>query len=154
MHFKKLLLIIFLLTINCSNNKVVKNHGISALDLKSDKITISKSNKNDVIKILGKPSSISLFDENVWFYIQRENINQSILMLGKQKLEKNNILEISFDEYSIVKNTKLYNIENMEDLKIVKSKTENPYSVSSGLNKLLRSINQKINSPKQSRQRN
>jgi len=88
MHFKKLLIIIFLLTINCSNNKVVKSHGISALDLKSEKIIINKSNKNDVIEILGKPSSESLFDENVWFFLQREKVNQSIFKLGKQKLQK------------------------------------------------------------------
>tara|TARA_Y100001970_G_C14016464_1_gene741198 strand:+ start:467 stop:928 length:462 start_codon:yes stop_codon:yes gene_type:complete len=151
MHFKKLLIIIFLFTINCSNNKVVKSHGISALDLKSEKIIINKSNKNDIIEILGKPSSESLFDDNVWFFLQREKVNQSIFKLGKQKLQKNNILEIVFNEYGIVKTAKLYNIDNMRDIDIVKSKTENQYNKKSALSKLLQSLNQKINSPKQRR---
>ena len=64
---KTLIFLIFLLTISCSNNKVVNSHGSKAIVLKSNKIEISKSNKNDVLSILGKPSTISLFDENSWF---------------------------------------------------------------------------------------
>ena len=66
---KKLIFIIFLFTISCSNNKVINNHGTSALDIKSNKIEISKTNKNDILKEFGKPSSESLFDKNKWFYI-------------------------------------------------------------------------------------
>ena len=69
---KKIIFIIFLLTVICSNNKVVNNHGLNALELKNDKIIISRTNKNDIIKIVGKPSTVSLFDENLWYYIQRE----------------------------------------------------------------------------------
>ena len=61
-----IIFILFVLTIGCSNNKVVKNHGLNALDIKAEKILVSKSNKNDVLNILGKPSLISLFDNNSW----------------------------------------------------------------------------------------
>tara|TARA_B100000700_G_C14283131_1_gene506945 strand:- start:76 stop:201 length:126 start_codon:yes stop_codon:yes gene_type:complete len=39
----------------------------------------------------------------------------------------------------------------MRDIDIVKSKTENQYNKKSALSKLLQSLNQKINSPKQRR---
>ena len=39
-------------TISCSNNKVVNNHGFSNLENKSNKIEVSKSNINDVLKDL------------------------------------------------------------------------------------------------------
>ena len=100
---KKIYILLFLITIGCSNNKVVKNHGIIGLELKNDKIHISKTNKNDVLKIIGNPSTISLFDENIWFYFERAKVNQSIIKLGKSKINKNNILEIAFDNYGIVK---------------------------------------------------
>ena len=121
---KKLLIIIFLLTLSCSNNKVVKNHGITGLELKTNKIEVLKSNKNDVLEIIGKPSTVSLFDENSWLYIQRETINQSVFKLGKSKIKKNNILEIVFNKHGLVESKKLYNLEDMNDIKIVKNTTK------------------------------
>ena len=69
---KKILILIFLLTISCSNNKVVKTHGVNALEKKINKIEVSKTNKNDILNTIGRPSTISLFDKNLWFYIERE----------------------------------------------------------------------------------
>ena len=121
---KFVLLVFFLFIVNCSNNKVVKKHGSSSLELKIDKVEVNQTNKNDVIQLFGKPSSISLFDENSWFYIEREKVNQSIFKLGKSKIRKNQVLEIHYDNTGIVKYKKLYNHENMNDLKIVKEITK------------------------------
>ena len=148
---KKILILIFLLTISCSNNKVVNNHGSTAIALKSNKIEISKSNKNDVMIILGKPSTVSLFDQNSWFFIEREKVNQSIFKFGKSKIRKNNVLEITFDNYGIVQSKKLYNLENMNDLKKVKNKTKKKYDTNSKIGKLIKSLEQKINAPKMNR---
>tara|TARA_Y100000590_G_scaffold400213_1_gene484099 strand:+ start:758 stop:1216 length:459 start_codon:yes stop_codon:yes gene_type:complete len=147
---KKLLIIIFLLTLSCSNNKVVKNHGITGLELKTNKIEVLKSNKNDVLKIIGKPSTVSLFDENSWLYIQRETINQSVLKLGKSKIQKNNVLEVVFNKYGLVESKKLYNLDDMNDIKIVKNTTKKKYDDSSTITKLIKSLEQKVNSPKNS----
>tara|TARA_Y100000590_G_scaffold462495_1_gene626739 strand:- start:167 stop:628 length:462 start_codon:yes stop_codon:yes gene_type:complete len=148
MHFKKFIFIIFLLTISCTNNKVVKNHGFSALEVKANKIEILKTNKNNIKEIFGKPSSVSLFDKNTWFFIQREKVNQTIFKLGNQKLQKNNVLEIKFNDYGIVVSKKLYKLEDMKNLQIAKEKTENSNLKKSGINSLLQSLYQKINSPK------
>tara|TARA_Y100000591_G_scaffold245654_1_gene216607 strand:- start:375 stop:839 length:465 start_codon:yes stop_codon:yes gene_type:complete len=144
---KKILLFIFIIVSACSNNKVVNNHGIIALEAKSNKIEISKTNKNDVLKIIGKPSSISMFDENLWFYFERENQNQSVIKLGKSKIVKNNVLELSFDKYGIVNLKKLYNIDDMNMVEIEKKITQKDYDKSSFIVKSLNSIIQKVNSP-------
>ena len=151
---KKLLIIVFLLTISCSTNKVVKYHGFSSLEAKSNDIIISKSNKNDVTNLFGKPSSISLFDENTWFFIQREKVNRSIFRLGKQKTLTNNVLEINFNNYGIVETKKLYNIEDMNELDISKDKTENMAIKKTGINSLFQSLYQKINAPKNRKRNN
>ena len=145
---KKILILIFLLTLSCSNNKVVNKHGSAALALKINKVEINKSNKNDIVRLFGHPSSVSLFDQNSWFYIERETVNQSLFKLGKSKISKNHVLEIVYDDLGIVKYKKLYNLENMNDLKIVKSITKKKYDTSSSFNKLIRSLEQKINAPK------
>ena len=148
---KTLIFLIFLLTISCSNNKVVNSHGSKAIVLKSNKIEIAKSNKNDVLSILGKPSTVSLFDENSWFFIEREKVNQSLFKFGKSKIRKNNVLEVTFDKYGIVLSKKLYDFENMNDLKKVKETTQKKYDTNSKIGKLIKSLEQKINAPKKNR---
>ena len=141
----------FLIITGCSNKQVVKNHGITSLEIKADKIIELKSNKNDVLEIIGKPSTVSLFDSNDWFFIERELINQSVFKLGKSKIKKNNVLEISFNQYGIVKSKKLYDLASMNKIKAEKKITEKDYDKRSGLGKLLKSLEQKINSPKTNR---
>ncbi len=150
---KKILVIIFLITTSCTNNKVVNNHGINAIELKEKKIEINISNKEDVLNIIGYPSSISIFDENSWIYIERELINQSVLKLGRTKLEKNHILEVTFNNSGVVKNKKFYDLNDMNDLETVKETTTKKYETGSKLGKLIKSLEQKINSPKKNRKR-
>ena len=88
---KYIFFFIFLFTLNCSINKVSNTHGFRLLETKYDKILLNKSNKNDVRKIIGPPSSISKFDDT-WFYIERKKTNQSLFKLEKKKISKNNII--------------------------------------------------------------
>tara|TARA_Y100001958_G_C21074810_1_gene433113 strand:- start:51 stop:509 length:459 start_codon:yes stop_codon:yes gene_type:complete len=151
---KKIVLIIFLITLSCSNNKVINTHGQSALDIKANKITVFKMNKNDILRIFGKPSTNSMFDENKWYYIERKKINQSIIKLGKQKIDRNYILEVNFDKYGIVESKKLYSLENMNDIKVTEDVTSNSFSDQSYIQKVLNSVRQKIDSPKRNRTKN
>jgi len=49
---KIVIITIFLLISNCTLNKVVKHHGVHYLDKKQEKLILSNTNKNDIIKIL------------------------------------------------------------------------------------------------------
>ena len=98
----KIILIILLLFIsNCKLNKVVKHHGVHFLEKKQEKLLITKSNKNDVIKLLGPPSTSSNFDNDVWIYIERKIEKSSILKLGKRKLKANNVLGHHYNTYAV-----------------------------------------------------
>ena len=151
---KKLILIFFLFIISCSSVKVVNNHGLTALENKSNKIELYKTTKKDIIKIIGKPSSVSLFDENYWYFIEREHVNQSMIKLGKSKLEKNNVLELKFNNNNVLISKKLYNIDDMNSLKKDKATTTKAFDDTSKIQKLIKSLEQKINAPKQNRKRN
>ena len=56
--------LLFLFILNCSLNKVSNSHGSRFIDKKYDKILLNKSNKNDLKKLIGPPSSISKFTGN------------------------------------------------------------------------------------------
>ena len=75
-----ILVFIFIFVVNCSSNKLSNNHVLISLQAKYDKIIINKTNKNDILSIIGPPSSVSSFDDNKWFYIQRIKNNQSLII--------------------------------------------------------------------------
>ena len=60
------LIIIFFFILNCSLNKAVKNHGVNLLEEKQEKLILKTTNKNDIVKILGPPSTKSSFDNDIW----------------------------------------------------------------------------------------
>ena len=113
-------ILIFIFIVNCSGNKVSNYHGIKSLEAKYEKIEIKKTNKNDLIKIIGPPSTISDFDKNKWFYFERLKTNQSLLKFGKQKIKRNNILVVELDQKGIVKSKNILDLNNMNDIKYVK----------------------------------
>ena len=143
---KIILFLVFLFTVNCSLNKVSNNHGFRFIETKNDKIVLNKTNKNDVRALIGSPSSKSDFD-SIWFYIERKKTNQSIFKLGKKKIEKNNILIIEFNEHGLVKDKKLLNTSDMNDIKIAEKTTKKKFQQDNYVYNLLSTLREKINAP-------
>ena len=146
-HSKIIYLFIFLFIANCNIKTSSNIHGISSLKSKSTNIIINESNKNDVKYFLGPPSVKSNFDENLWIYIETKKINQSIFKLGKQKVERNNVLVVYLNELGIVSKKEFYDINNLNKLNFSKKTTENIYKKDTYLYNLLSSLREKINAP-------
>ena len=144
---KYLYIIILFFVINCSGNKVSNHHGSKLLYSKYDKIQIKVTNKNDLIKIIGPPSSISTFDKNKWFYIERVKTNLSIFKLGKQKIKTNNILILEINQYGILENKSIINIDEMNKVKFVKTTTTKDFEDKNLLYDVFSSLREKINAP-------
>ncbi len=145
---------LFLFTLNCSSNKVSNNHGFKSLQEKFKKITINKTNKNDMLKIIGPPSSVSNFNKNKWFYIERMKTNQSIFKLGIKKINKNNILIVEFNNKGILKNKKILKLNDMNDIEYVKAITEKDFKQNNILFNILSSLREKANAPTKNRAKN
>ena len=141
-----ILFILFFFTLNCSINKVSNLHGFRFIDTKFEDIKINKTNKNDVRKIIGPPSSISKF-EDMWFYIERKKTNQNLLKLGRKKLAKNNILIIEFNNLGMVSSKELLNLNDMNDLKRAELKTNKKFDQDNFVSNLLSTLREKINAP-------
>ena len=146
-HFKIIYFILFLLITNCNVKTASNIYGISALESKSKKIIINKSNKNDLKVFLGAPSVKSNFNENLWIYIESKKTNQSIFKLGRSKISKNNVLVLSINELGIVSEKKFYDINNLNKLKFSKKTTQNIYEKDRYLYNVLTSFREKINAP-------
>ena len=145
MKFFFITTLIFILS--CSTNKVKNNHGVLSLNNKFNKIVVENSNSNDILNILGPPSTKSSFDRNIWIYIERKKTNQSIFKLGKQKIEKNNVLILELNSKGILAKKKLYNLDDMNDYKFVEKATQKDFSQNSFVYGVLSSLRDKINAP-------
>ena len=150
---KILIIFLFLFTLNCSNNKVSKVHGYRLIENKYEKVEISKDNKNDVRKLIGPPSSISKFDNNKWFYIEREKTNQSIVKLGIEKIKKNNVLILQFSDLGILEKKKILKIDDMNEVSLVKKVTEKQFKQDNFLYNIFSSVREKLNAPTKSKKK-
>ena len=145
----KILYIIFTLLIvsSCSFKPVVKHHGVPFLEKKQKSIKVNESNKNDIKKILGLPSTTSKFDNDIWIYIERKQTQSRLRNLGQMKIFKNDVLVLEVDNYGILKKKEFYNMEDMQKIKIAEEKTEATFGGNSFIYDFLSSMRQKINDP-------
>ena len=142
-----LLLIIFLLIVNCKLNKVVDSHGVHYLDKKQQSLTVNKSNKNDIIDLLGPPSTKSKFDNDLWIYIERKKTRTTLFKLGKKKIFTNNVLLLEINSRGLLAKKEFLDINDMKEIKCINEETDITYSKKSFVYDFLSSMRQKINDP-------
>ena len=145
---KKIYLILILLFIsNCTLNKVIKHHGVHFLEKKQNKLIEGKSNKNDIIILLGPPSTTGAFDDDLWIYMEIQTSSSKLSKFGKKKLLKNNILLLDIDNKGLLKKSVFINKENMNKLDFSSDITEMSYSKNKFIYNFLNSLRKKINDP-------
>ena len=147
MH-KTLYIIFFsLIVTNCSFKPVIKHHGVPYLEKKQALLIINESNKNDIKKILGIPSTTSKFDNDLWIYIERKQTQSKLKNLGRMKIFKNDVLVLEIDNFGILKKKEFYNKNDMENLEIVESTTATGFRRNSFIYDFMSSMRQKMNDP-------
>ena len=141
------IILISLIVSNRSLKKVVKHHGVPFLEKKQQSLIINKANKNDIIKVLGNPSTTSKFNNDVWIYIERKQTQSKLKNFGKMKIFKNDTLVLELDSYGVLKKKDFYNINDFEDIKISKDITGSKFRKNKFIYDFLSSMRQKINDP-------
>ena len=93
---KILLLTVFILFANCTNKLAIDHHGVNKLSVKQNKLMLNETNKNDIIKILGPPSTTSFFDNEILFFIEKpeffrsynNELENKIITITEKKLDE------------------------------------------------------------------
>ena len=141
--FNILLLFIIIFLTNCQRNQVLKSHGVSFLDKRQESLMVNKMNKNDVRSLLGAPSTVGVFDDTVWIYIERTKTRGKLLKLGKNVTLKNNVLVLKFNNRGL-----LYEKKDIQKIDFSKEKEEGLTRESSFIKSFLSSVRQKIHKKK------
>ena len=145
---KKIFFILTLVFINnCTLDKVVNHHGVHNLEKKQVKLKINETNKNDIIKLIGPPSTKSSFDNDVYIYIESKTSSSKLIKLGKKKLLVSNVLVLEINDRGILIDKKFYNKDDMKKIKFDENQTEILYSKRSFIYNFLSSLRQKIDDP-------
>ena len=110
-------------------------------------LIVKKTNKNDIIKLLGQPSTENKFDNDLWIYIEREITRGRLLNFGKNILIKNNVLILEIDNRGILLSKKFNNMDDMKEIQFSKDATTQVSKKNDFIYSFLSSLRQKINDP-------
>ena len=129
----------------CKLNTVTKHHGVHFLEKKYVSLVENTTNKNDIMKLLGPPSTRGSFDNDLWIYIERSTSSSRFLKLGKKKLIKNNVLVLEVSNLGILKKKIFIKKEDMNKVNFESEYTQMSYSKKSFIYDFVYSLRKKIN---------
>ena len=144
---KKVLILTLVFLASCSLNKIIQHHGVHNLEKKQSKLKINYTNKNDIIALIGPPSTKNTFENEIYIYIERKTSSSKLTKFGKKKLIANNVLVLEIDNKGILLTKKFYNKDDMNNLKFDEKQTGVNYSGRSFVYSFLSSLRQKIDDP-------
>ena len=124
------------------------------MDKKKDILQVNISNKNDILEELGPPSTKGSFNNDVWIYIETTKKKESLLKLGRTKIEVNNVLVLEIDTQGLLKEKIFLTKNDMNKLTFSDATTSVNYTKNDFIYKFLSSLRQKINDPLGKRKKN
>ena len=140
------LLITFIFS-SCTLKKVVNHHGVHFLKKKQEKLFINKSNKNDILRVLGSPSTKSFFINDVWIFIERKSTKSGVYRINNEEITVNNVLILEIDRYGLLYSKDFLDISNMKKLEIIKASTEKMNKKDTFIYDFLSNVRRKMNDP-------
>ncbi|MDB4339774.1 outer membrane protein assembly factor BamE [Pelagibacteraceae bacterium] len=143
-YHKLFITILSFILLGCQLQEPSNNHGIIFLENRSKKLIIYKTNKNDVLQIIGQPHTTSIVNKNEWMYIERVLTKGDYHKLGQNILKTNNVLILNFDKYGILKSKKFLNKDNIKKVDFSKMETNNELTQKSFVEKFLSSVKSKM----------
>ena len=105
-------------------------------------------NKNDVRLLLGAPSTVGVFDDTVWIYIERTKTRGKLLKLGKNVTLKNNVLVLKFNNRGLLYEKKFYEKKDIQKIDFSKETEGGVTRESSFIKSFLSSVRQKMHKRK------
>jgi len=145
-----IVILTFVFFANCSLSKVEKRHGTPFLEKKEKLLLINKTNKNDILRDLGSPSTQSFFDKDIWIYIEKITTTDSLIRLGRKNNLVSNVLVLEINNKGLLSSKKIYSLKDINNLNFTAMETTKTEK-DSFVYGVLSNLKQKIDSPKRRR---
>lgn len=111
-------LAVALLTTACG--QIVDQRGHQPVPGTIEKLEVGAQGRDDVLRLMGSPSTVATFGDEVWYYISSRN--ESTAFLAPRVLEQR-VVAISFDGGGRVREIKQYGSKDGREVDMVARKT-------------------------------
>ena len=127
---------------------MVQHHGVHNLEKKQEKLKINESNKNDILSIIGPPSTKSVFENDIYIYIERKTSSSKLSKFGKKVLLVNNVLVLDINKKGLLIKKEFFNKDDMNKLKFDEQETYTDHSKRSFIYNFFYTLRQRIDDPR------
>lgn len=124
-NLQLLFTLLFIFTVGlsaCTKPQVVNLRGNLPNETQLSKLIVGLQNKNDVIELLGSPSSTSMFntDKESWYYISSKR--ERFAFFAPEETERS-VIAITFDKEGVISAIEKLGLENGNDVAISEDET-------------------------------
>jgi len=105
-----------LMPILASCETIVDQRGFAPTPGSVEKLEVNSQSREDVVRLIGSPSSVSTFNPNVWYYISQKQETWAFL---KPVMLEQDVLQLNFNESGRLQAMKKYNLADGKDIDMV-----------------------------------
>jgi outer membrane protein assembly factor BamE (lipoprotein component of BamABCDE complex) len=95
---------------------MVDNRGFAATPGAVEKLEVDAQSREDVVRLIGSPSSVSTFNPSIWYYITQK---QEQFAFFKAKILDQHVLQLTFNESGRLQSIKSYDLSNAQNVAMV-----------------------------------
>ena len=97
-------------------DSIIDLRGFAATPGSIEKLEIGAQSREDVIRLIGSPSSVATFNPNVWYYISQK---QEYYAFFKPAILAQNVMQLQFNETGRLQAIKNYDLKDAQDIAMV-----------------------------------
>jgi outer membrane protein assembly factor BamE (lipoprotein component of BamABCDE complex) len=97
-------------------DSIIDQRGFAPTPGSVEKLEIGTQSRDDVVRLIGSPSSVGTFNPNVWYYISQE---QEQYAFFKAKILDQKVMQLSFNDAGRLTTIKNYTLSDGEKITMV-----------------------------------
>jgi outer membrane protein assembly factor BamE (lipoprotein component of BamABCDE complex) len=95
---------------------IVDQRGFAPTPGSVEKLDVGSQSREDVVRLIGSPSTVATFNPNVWYYISQK---QETYAFFKPVILEQNVLQLTFNESGRLQAMKKYDLADGQDIEMV-----------------------------------
>jgi len=111
-----LLLVGALVPLLASCETIIDQRGFAPTPGSVEKLDINSQSREDVIRLIGSPSTVGTFNPNVWYYISQK---QETYAFFKPVMLEQNVMQLTFNDSGRLQAIKKYDLTDGKDVDMV-----------------------------------
>ena len=95
---------------------IIDQRGFAATPGSVEKLEVNAQSREDVVRLIGSPSSVATFNPSIWYYISQK---QEQFAFFKSQILDQKVLQLTFNEAGRLQSIKNYDLADAKDITMV-----------------------------------